>query len=109
VESHDPLAETFIANEGIMEVMSLEEPPWIDTHHRSSFLPCPTFMSTTFEESSFPFPTSMMTHEVWLQGNFGNITQMMPTDISIKPCIVERVHIEVYCSPDEIKTYTHLF
>jgi len=27
LESHDPLAETFLANESIMEAMSLEEPP----------------------------------------------------------------------------------
>jgi len=39
----------------------------------------------------------------------GNIIQTMPIDISIKPSIVENVHIGVTCSPDEIKLYTHLF
>ena len=31
-KSPDPLAETFLANESVMEVMSLEEPPWNYTH-----------------------------------------------------------------------------
>lgn len=52
LESPNPLAETFLADEGIMEVISLEEPPWIDTHHHSSFLPRPAVMSTTLEECS---------------------------------------------------------
>jgi len=50
-----------------------------------------------------------MTHEVWSEWNMGNITQMMPIDISIKPGVIENVHIEVTCSPDEIKLYTCLF
>jgi len=109
LESPDPLAETFLADEGIMEVMSLMEPPWIDIHHRSSFLPCLVVMSTVFEESSYPFPPPIVTHEVWSEGNLGNITQTMSIDISIRPGIVEHVHIRVSCSPDEIKTYTRLF
>lgn len=109
LESPDPLAETFLADERIMEVMSLEEPPWINTYHRSSFLPCPMVMYTIFKESSSPFPLSIVTHEVWSEGNLGNITQTMPIDISIKPGIVEHVHIGVSCSLDEINTYTRLF
>lgn len=35
LESPDPLVETFLADEGIMELMSLKELPCIDTHHRS--------------------------------------------------------------------------
>lgn len=50
-----------------------------------------------------------MTHDVWLEGNFGNITQTIPIDISIKPGIIEHVHIRVTCSLDDIKTYTRLF
>lgn len=48
LESSDPLAETFLTDECIMEIMSLEEPPWIDTHHCSSFLPRSTVKSTVF-------------------------------------------------------------
>jgi len=92
-----------------MEVMSLEEPPWIDTHHHSSFLPHLAVMFTTFEESSSSFPPSIMTREVWSKGNLGNITQTILIDIFIKPGIIEHVHIRVSCSLDEIKPYTHIF
>jgi hypothetical protein len=34
---------------------------------------------------------------------------MMPIDISVKPGIVEHVHIGASCSPEEIVTYTSLF
>lgn len=64
LESFDPLAETFLTDEGIMEIMSLEEPLWINTHHLSSFLPHPAIVSTTFEESSSPFLPPIVTHEV---------------------------------------------
>jgi len=71
-------------------------------------------MSTSLKEFSSQFPSlpllpPIMTHEVWSEGNLGNITQVMPIDISIKPNIFEHVHIGVTCSPDEIKTYNHLF
>jgi len=66
-------------------------------------------MSTIFKDSSSPFPPLTITHEVWSEGNLGNITQTMPIDISIKPYVIEHIHIGVPCSPDEIKTYTHLF
>jgi len=33
LKSSDPLVDTFLVDEGIMEIMSLEEPPWINTHH----------------------------------------------------------------------------
>lgn len=109
LESSDPLVETFLADEGIMEIMSLEEPPWINNHHRSSFLPRPMVMSTSFEDSSYPFPPPTVTHEVWSKGNLGNITRMILINISIKPGVVEHIDIRVSCSPYEIKTYTRLF
>jgi len=52
LEYLDPLVETFLVGEGIMEVMSLEEPPWNDTHHRSSFLPRAVVMSMHLEQFS---------------------------------------------------------
>jgi len=51
-KSPEPLVETFLVDESIMEVMSLEEPPWNDTHHRSSFLPCPVVMSMCLAQLS---------------------------------------------------------
>lgn len=114
LESSEPIAKSFLTDEIIMEVMSLKEPPWTDTQHCSSFLPHLVVMSTTFGESSSLFPSlplspPIIIHEVWLEGNLDSITQTMPIDISIKLGIVEHVHIGVSCSPNEIKTYTHLF
>lgn len=37
--SPNPLKEIFPSDEAIVETMSLEEPPWFNLHHRSSFLP----------------------------------------------------------------------
>lgn len=71
-------------------------------------------MSTCLEKLSSIFLTQplqmpIMTHQVWLEGNMGNITQTMPIDISVKPSVVKNVHIWVTCSPDEIKLCTHIF
>jgi len=97
-----------------MEIMSIEEATWNDIHHHSLFFPSPMVMSTCLEKFSSCFPTQplqppIMTHDVWSEGNMGNITQTIPTDISVKPSIIENVHIGVTCSPDEIKLYTHIF
>jgi len=109
LESYDTLAKTFLVDEGIMEIMSLEEPPRIDNHHYSLFLPHLAIMSTYFEESSSPFTPPTIAHDIWLKGNLGNITQMMSIDISFKLGIIEHSHIGVSCSPNEMKTYTLLF
>lgn len=39
----------------------------------------------------------------------GNITAMMPLDISVKLRIIENFHIGVSYSPSEINIYTQLF
>lgn len=62
LESFDPLAETFLSNEGIMEIMPLEEPPWIDTHHHSLFLPRPMVISTVFKEYASPLLIDVSVH-----------------------------------------------
>jgi hypothetical protein len=46
---------------------------------------------------------------VFSEGNLSNISPTIPLDISIKPVIVENVHIRASCSPDEIVTYKSLF
>lgn len=114
LDSFDPLIETFPTHESIMEIMSLKEAPWNDTHHCSSFLPGQGAMSTYLEKLSShfltqPLQTPIMTHEAWSEGTMGNIMQTMPIEISIKPSVIENVHIGVTCSLDEIKIYTHLF
>ena len=48
-------------------------------------------------------------HEVFSEGNLSNITQTVPINISVKPGIVENIHVGVTCSPEEIQVYTELF
>jgi hypothetical protein len=49
------------------------------------------------------------TRDVFAEGNLSNISPTIPIDISVKPGIVENVHIGASCSPEEIVTYTSLF
>jgi len=113
-DSLDPLNETFPTDESIVEVMFLDKTPWNDLHHRSSFLPSLGEMPLCLEVFVSHFPTHplqtlVLVHEFLLEGNMGNITATMPLDISIKPGIVENIHIWVSCSPNEIRVYTQLF
>lgn len=39
----------------------------------------------------------------------GNMTETCPIDISVKPGIVENIHIGRNCSPEEVTAYTALF
>lgn len=113
-DSADPLNEIFPTDKSITEVMSLEETPWKDTHNRSLFLSSlgeissclDTFVSRTL---THPLQTPILVHKVLSEGNMGKITATMPIDISVKPRIVENIHVRVSCSHDKIKIYTALF
>jgi hypothetical protein len=52
--SPDPFDDTSPTDESIMEIMSLEDTPWGDAHHHSSFLPELETIENHLE-SSFPF------------------------------------------------------
>ena len=43
------------------------------------------------------------------KGNLCNITQTTPIDISVKPAIVEHVHVGQNCSTEETESYRALF
>jgi hypothetical protein len=43
------------------------------------------------------------------EGNLRNISPTIPIDISIKPGIVENVHIRYACSDNEVVTYKAIF
>jgi hypothetical protein len=49
------------------------------------------------------------TQDVFAEGNLSKISPTIPIDISVKPRLVENVHIGASCSPTEIVTYTSLF
>jgi hypothetical protein len=110
--SPDPFRVIFPTDEMIMFVT--EDTPWDDGHHHSIlFLEQHTVEnyqriltpSTVVVISTVPETT----HDVFAEGNLSNISPTIPIDISIKPGIVENVHIGASCSSDEIVTYTSLF
>jgi hypothetical protein len=110
--SPDPFRVIFPTDEMIMSVM--EDTPWDDGHHRSIlFLEQHTLEN--YQRISTPSTVVVIstvpgsTHDVFAEGNLSNISPTIPIDISVKPGIVENVHIGASCSPDEIVTYTSLF
>ena len=94
--------------------MSLEEMPWKNHHHRSSFLP-PFHMVedqvTSMVSSDIVLnPQSLiLTRSVDSEGNLYNITKTMPVDISVNPYIFENIHIGQKSSPEEVRSFTDLF
>ena len=46
---------------------------------------------------------------VFTEGNMTNISATIPINISVKPNVVENVHIGANCSPKEIAIYIALF
>jgi hypothetical protein len=110
--SPDPFHVFFPTDEMIMFV--LDDNPWDDGHHRSIlFLEQQTLEN--YQRISTPSTVVVITtvpgstRDVFVEGNLSNIFPMIPIDISVKPGIVENVHIGALCSPNEIVTYTSLF
>lgn len=94
--------------------MSLEETPWNDAHHHSSFILSLGEISSclyTFVSCAptHPLQTPILVHEVLSWGNMGSITATIPINIFVKPGIVENIYVGVSCSPYENKIYTSLF
>jgi hypothetical protein len=92
----------------------MEDTPWDDGHHHSilflerdsieSYQRIST-MSIVVVISSIPEST----HDVLYEGNLSNISPTIPLDISIKPGVVENIHIGASCSIDELHTYKARF
>jgi hypothetical protein len=110
--SPDPFRVIFPTDEMIMSIM--EDTPWDDGHHRS-ILFMEQHTLENYEWISTPSTVVFVSmvpesaHDVFVEGNLSNISPTIPIDISIKPGIVENVHIGASCSSDEIVTYTSLF
>jgi hypothetical protein len=110
--SLDPFHVIFPTDKMIMYVM--EDTPWDDGHHRSIlFLEQRTIEN--YQRISTPLTIVIISiflefaHDVFSEGNLRNISPTIPLDISVKPGIVENVHIGASCSSNEIITYTSLF
>jgi hypothetical protein len=110
--SLDPFRVIFSKDEMIMSVM--EDTPWDDGHHQSIlFLEKHTIEN--YQWISTPSTIVVIStilesaHDVFSEGKLSNISPTIPLDISVKPGIVENVHIRALCSSHEIVTYTSLF
>ena len=110
----DPFQQVFHTNESIREFFSMDELPWDDLHHRYSFLPkldrFENYFSSIFtidyvKEPQNPISITNSNFEI----NLGNISTIVPIDISVKPGIVENIHIGASCTIEEINTYKALF
>jgi len=98
----------------IMSIVSVEDTPWDTGHHRSIlFLEQHTIkgyqqlLTPSTIVIIYTIPES--THDMFYEGNLSNISPTIPLDISIKPGVVENVHIVASCSNDEVVTYKSLF
>ena len=89
----DPSQQVFATNENIREILSSNELPWDDLHHRSSFLPDLDKLENDFS-SIFSInyvkepqnPTSIIHSDS--EKKLGNISTTRPIEISIKPRII---------------------
>jgi len=112
--SPDPFHMIFPTDEMIMSVMSMEDTPWDDGHHHSIlFLEQHTLKS--YQWISTPLTVVVITsvpdstHNVLYKGNLRKISPTIPLNISIKPGVVENVHIGALCFTDEVSLYKSLF
>jgi hypothetical protein len=98
----------------IMSIMSMEDTPWDDGHHHS-ILFLEQHIVESYQRISTPSTVVIIstipesTHDMFYEGNLSNISPMIPLNISIKPGVVENVHIGASCSHDEVVTYKSLF
>lgn len=87
---YDPFQHIFSSDENIQEILSLDELPWDDLHHQSSFLldldRFENDFSTIFLIDYVKEPQNPMSilHSD-SETNLGNISATSPIDISIKP------------------------
>jgi hypothetical protein len=98
----------------IMEMLFIDDPPWDDNHHRSSFLP-PLKEIHGDTHSVFPFDVThalqspILTQDTLSEGNMSNISTTITIDISIKEGVMENINLGAKCTPDEVVSYTTLF
>jgi hypothetical protein len=110
----DYISQIFPSDESIIEMLSIDDLPWDDNHHRSSFLPPleeirqdirSVFPPDVTEASQSP----ILTQDTISEGNMGNISTTITIDISIKEGVVENINLGANFTPDEVVSYTALF
>jgi hypothetical protein len=109
----DYISHIFPSDESIMEMLSIDDLPWDDNHHRSSFLP--PLEEVQDIQSVFPpdvtnaSQSPILTQDTFSEGNMGNISTTITIDISVKEGVVENINLGANCTPDEVVSYTALF
>lgn len=91
--------------------MIADDAPWDNNHHHSSLK---DFFTNNLNELYQPniIELSMnflSIYNVIYEKKLSKIEETLPLDISIKPNIFKKLHIGVYFSPNEVKTYKALF
>ena len=106
------LFELIHTDEQIRELLSVDDLPWENLHHWSSFLPeldhFENDFSSIFTTDYVKEPQNPLQHPD-SELNLGNISRTIPIDISVKPGIIENIHIGASCTDEEIQTYKALF
>jgi hypothetical protein len=97
-----------------MEMLSIDDVPWDDNHHRSSFLPpleeIHKDIHSVFPPNVTNSPQSpILTQDTPSEGNLGNISTTIVIDILIKEGTVENINLGANCTPKEVVSYTALF
>jgi len=104
--------EVVSSDEQLREILSVDDLPWEDLHHRSSFL----HENDDFEKDfSSIFTTEYVSdaHNPMKHPdselNLANISRTIAIDISVKTGTIENIHIGASCTDDEIRNYKALF
>jgi hypothetical protein len=97
-----------------MEMLSIDEAPWDDNNHHSSFISSlddiEKDISSIFPRDIVDCPQSpILTQDTISEGNLGNISSTIIFDVSIKEIIVENIQLGTNCSTKEVEIYTTLF
>jgi len=109
--SNDLLNQVLPSNEIIQEIMSLDERPWDDSHHRIliSNLDVIPIQNLSFDTPDIVPLLYTTIQTLDSKGNMGTISNKFLIDISVKTNIVKNMHIGIDCNPEEIASFTCLF
>lgn len=99
----DHFDNMFRTDESIMEIITIDEIPWDDYHHSSSFLPNFTKIenefSTMFSLDIVDNPESaILIFEAKYESNLGKISTTILVNILVRLGIMKDIHIGASCS-----------
>ena len=106
--SFDPLNQVIPMDEGIREIMRLEEQPWEDSHHHvsifdSNMIPLQILSPEAHEIISSLYTTIQLLDS---EGNRGNISQTLLPNIFVMTGIMENIQSGANHNLEEIVSFT---